>query len=50
MKYTNMIKEEVLTNTRELLIKKLLHVVENFSINKLIDAMKIILDYNIFAY
>ena len=37
-------------NIKELLTKKFMYIAEDFSINKLIDAMEIILDYNIFAF
>ena len=50
MNYTNILKEKVLVNIKELLTKKFICIAEDFSINGLIDAMEIILDYNIFAY
>jgi len=48
--HTNMMKDEIITNIRQLLNKRFMHISSNFPIEEILEALTIILDHNVFAY
>ena len=48
--YMNMIKDEIITNTRKLLNKRFICISNSFSIEEILEVLIILLKYNIFAF